>query len=259
MNRSFRILAVVAVLAFGVAFAQNHVDRRLDPGRHPRLDRRRELVGRRRPRPASKPPTRTSTSSSAPPAAPAEQADDIEDLIAIHEIDALVILPFESDPLTEPVASVKDRGIFVTVVDRGLTRARHRGRLRRRRQPGPRPGVGRVHGRGARRRGQDRRAARHPDRHRQRALRRLHGGRRRDEHRGARQPVRELEPRRRLRGHAGLPDPLPRDRRGMGAGRRHRPRRPRGDGAGRAHRGDVRRRRRRHEGDRSSASWTAIA
>ena len=53
---------------------------------------------------------------------PAEQADDIEDLIAIHNIDALVILPFESDPLTEPVASVKDRGIFVTVVDRGLAR-----------------------------------------------------------------------------------------------------------------------------------------
>ena len=51
-----------------------------------------------------------------------EQADDIEDLIAINQIDALVILPFESDPLTEPVASVKDRGIFVTVVDRGLSR-----------------------------------------------------------------------------------------------------------------------------------------
>jgi ribose transport system substrate-binding protein len=52
----------------------------------------------------------------------AEQADDLEDLIAIHQIDALVILPFESDPLTEPVASVKDRGVFVTVVDRGLAR-----------------------------------------------------------------------------------------------------------------------------------------
>ena len=51
-----------------------------------------------------------------------EQADDIEDLIALNQIDALVILPFESDPLTEPVASVKDRGIFVTVVDRGLSR-----------------------------------------------------------------------------------------------------------------------------------------
>jgi ribose transport system substrate-binding protein len=53
---------------------------------------------------------------------PSEQANDLEDLIAIHQIDALVILPFESDPLTEPVASVKDRGVFVTVVDRGLAR-----------------------------------------------------------------------------------------------------------------------------------------
>src|SRR5690606_39917413 len=35
---------------------------------------------------------------------------------------ALVILPFESDPRTEPVASVKERGTFVTVVDRGLSR-----------------------------------------------------------------------------------------------------------------------------------------
>jgi ribose transport system substrate-binding protein len=52
----------------------------------------------------------------------AEQANDLEDLVAIHQIDALVILPFESDPLTEPVASIKDRGIFVTVVDRGLAR-----------------------------------------------------------------------------------------------------------------------------------------
>jgi ribose transport system substrate-binding protein len=52
----------------------------------------------------------------------AEQANDLEDLMAIHQIDALVILPFESDPLTEPVASVKDRGVFVTVVDRGLSR-----------------------------------------------------------------------------------------------------------------------------------------
>jgi ribose transport system substrate-binding protein len=52
----------------------------------------------------------------------AEQANDLEDLMAINQIDALVILPFESDPLTEPVASVKDRGVFVTVVDRGLSR-----------------------------------------------------------------------------------------------------------------------------------------
>lgn len=49
-----------------------------------------------------------------------EQANDLEDLVFVHEIDALVILPFESDPLTDPVRFVKDQGVFVTVVDRGL-------------------------------------------------------------------------------------------------------------------------------------------
>lgn len=49
-----------------------------------------------------------------------EQANDLQDLVAIEQIDALVILPFESDPLTEPVAQVKEQGVFVTVVDRGL-------------------------------------------------------------------------------------------------------------------------------------------
>lgn len=49
-----------------------------------------------------------------------EQVNDLEDLIAIHNIDALVILPFESDPLTDPVRYVKETGVFVTVVDRGL-------------------------------------------------------------------------------------------------------------------------------------------
>ena len=50
-----------------------------------------------------------------------EQANDLEDLIAIHNIDALVVLPFESAPLTGPVRNVKRRGVFVTVVDRGLS------------------------------------------------------------------------------------------------------------------------------------------
>ena len=50
-----------------------------------------------------------------------EQANDLEDLIAIHNIDALVVLPFESAPLTGPVSNVKRRGVFVTVVDRGLS------------------------------------------------------------------------------------------------------------------------------------------
>jgi ribose transport system substrate-binding protein len=56
---------------------------------------------------------------SAPDAA--RQANDLEDLVSIHAIDALVILPFESAPLTDPVRQVKDQGKFVTVVDRGLT------------------------------------------------------------------------------------------------------------------------------------------
>ena len=51
---------------------------------------------------------------------PAEQANALEDLVAVHNIDALVILPFESDPLTEPVRWVKEQGVFITVVDRGL-------------------------------------------------------------------------------------------------------------------------------------------
>lgn len=50
-----------------------------------------------------------------------EQANDLEDLVAIHNMDALVILPFESAPLTGPVRNVKRRDIFVTVVDRGLS------------------------------------------------------------------------------------------------------------------------------------------
>jgi substrate-binding family protein len=33
----------------------------------------------------------------------------------------LVVLPFESAPLTKPVAQLKSKGVYVTVVDRGLT------------------------------------------------------------------------------------------------------------------------------------------
>ena len=50
-----------------------------------------------------------------------EQANDLEDLVAIHHIDALVVLPFESAPLTGPVRNVKRQGVFITVVDRGLS------------------------------------------------------------------------------------------------------------------------------------------
>lgn len=49
-----------------------------------------------------------------------QQASDIEDL-ALRGIDALVILPFESDPLTDPVKRLKEQGIFITAVDRGLS------------------------------------------------------------------------------------------------------------------------------------------
>lgn len=51
---------------------------------------------------------------------PADQAGDIEDLISVQQIDALVVLPFESDPLVEPVRLAKQAGAFITVVDRGL-------------------------------------------------------------------------------------------------------------------------------------------
>ena len=50
----------------------------------------------------------------------AKQISDIEDMLATRNIDALVVLPFESEPLTGPVKAVKDAGKFVTVVDRGL-------------------------------------------------------------------------------------------------------------------------------------------
>ena len=50
-----------------------------------------------------------------------KQVNDVEDLVATHHIQALVILPFESEPLTEPVKEVKKQGVFVTVVDRGLS------------------------------------------------------------------------------------------------------------------------------------------
>jgi ribose transport system substrate-binding protein len=52
---------------------------------------------------------------------PAEQANQVQDLVTVSKIDTLVILPFESAPLTQPVAQVKNKGVFVTVVDRGLT------------------------------------------------------------------------------------------------------------------------------------------
>ena len=51
----------------------------------------------------------------------AEQANQIQDLQTVSKINTLVILPFESAPLTQPGAQIKNKGVFVTVVDRGLT------------------------------------------------------------------------------------------------------------------------------------------
>lgn len=52
---------------------------------------------------------------------PAKQVNDIEDMVATRNISALVVLPFESEPLTGPVQAVAESGVWVTVVDRGLS------------------------------------------------------------------------------------------------------------------------------------------
>ncbi|MGL1919386.1 MAG: substrate-binding domain-containing protein [Hyphomicrobiales bacterium] len=52
---------------------------------------------------------------------PTSQANDLEDLVSVHEIDALVILPTDGGPLTEPIRDVKASGATITVVDRSLT------------------------------------------------------------------------------------------------------------------------------------------
>jgi ribose transport system substrate-binding protein len=50
-----------------------------------------------------------------------EQANQLQDMVTVNKIGALVIFPFESAALTQPVAQVKSKGVYVTVVDRGLT------------------------------------------------------------------------------------------------------------------------------------------
>jgi ribose transport system substrate-binding protein len=57
-----------------------------------------------------------STASSAP-----AQVSALEDLSASRKLDALVILPFTSEELTGPVEQIKQKGTFISVVDRGLT------------------------------------------------------------------------------------------------------------------------------------------
>ena len=50
-----------------------------------------------------------------------EQANQVQDLVTANKIDALVIFPQESAALTKPVQQVHSKGVYVTVVDRGLT------------------------------------------------------------------------------------------------------------------------------------------
>ncbi len=50
-----------------------------------------------------------------------EQANQLQDLLTVNKINTLVIFPFESASLTKPVAQVRSKGVYVTVVDRGLT------------------------------------------------------------------------------------------------------------------------------------------
>jgi len=54
-------------------------------------------------------------------AAASEQANQLQDMLTVNKINALVIFPLESAALTQPVAQVKGKGVYVTVVDRGLT------------------------------------------------------------------------------------------------------------------------------------------
>jgi ribose transport system substrate-binding protein len=71
-----------------------------------------------------------------------EQANQVQDLQTVSKIDTLVILPFESAPLTKPVAQLKAKGVFVTVVDRGLTDPSAQSAY----VAGDNPGFGRVAG-----------------------------------------------------------------------------------------------------------------
>jgi ABC-type sugar transport system substrate-binding protein len=167
-----------------------------------------------------------------------EQANQVQDLQTVNKIDTLVILPFESAPLTKPVAQVKSKGVFVTVVDRGLTDTERAERLRGRRQPGLRQGGRRVH-RPRRMGGKGNVVILRgiPDGDRQpargcvqcEALKASY-----PRHQGARRQARQLEPRRRLQGDAGLPHALQADRCRVGLRRRHGRGRAEGHRAGQA-------------------------
>ncbi len=71
---------------------------------------------------------------------PAKQIGDVEDLM-VKEIDALVILPYDSAPLTPVVEEAYNSGIYTVVVDRGLTKEAQNVYI-----AGDNPGLGRVSG-----------------------------------------------------------------------------------------------------------------
>jgi ribose transport system substrate-binding protein len=56
------------------------------------------------------------TAGSAP-----DQANQLQDMLVVNKINALVIFPLESASLTQPVSQLKNKGVYITVVDRGLT------------------------------------------------------------------------------------------------------------------------------------------
>lgn len=71
-----------------------------------------------------------------------EQANQIQDLYTVNKINTLVILPYESAPLTRPVADLKAKGVYVVVVDRGLTDPNAQDAY----VAGDNPGLGRISG-----------------------------------------------------------------------------------------------------------------
>lgn len=71
---------------------------------------------------------------------PAKQVGDVEDLM-VKGVNALVILPHDSAPLTPIVAEAYEKGIYTVVVDRGLTKHAQNVYI-----AGDNPGLGRVSG-----------------------------------------------------------------------------------------------------------------
>ena len=69
-----------------------------------------------------------------------EQANQIQDMYTVNRINTLVILPYESAPLTAPVANLKRQGVYTVVVDRGLTNTAAQDAY----VAGDNPGFGRV-------------------------------------------------------------------------------------------------------------------